>query len=315
MYGEEQCQGVYKSGPKKGKQCENKAYFNLDDNLLCGVHGKGGVELKKNPRKKQMKAQKDVEQKDECERYADKNLDEGFMGDVAVAKLMMRKEAPGITGYLRIFPNFKHGGRKDGIGMPSLSPMSLGPVNHVMKRFPPADNLENYYQGAKVYPGETNKEGEITEESISSRNKIYVDRLPYRHKYDSPYYIGQKGVDVPLFSAYYTNKDEEKRLNYLESRYMYCHYYEKLVESEEDFLTLKDLIEGGFNLLIIGYDGRPVEMKEGEELKDTLWRYYNDTTKPFGHELVLYTLLTINKDDYPWNRYRREHGELYKDLV
>ena len=42
------------------------------------------------------------------------------------------------------------------------------------------------------------------------------------------------------------------------------------------------------------------------EINKALWQAYNDTSRPFGHELVLYTLLMLErKEDYPWNRYRR----------
>jgi hypothetical protein len=35
-------------------------------------------------------------------------------------------------------------------------------------------------------------------------------------------------------------------------------------------------------------------------LKDIVKRHYLDSSKPFGHELVLFTLLVLDEKDYPW---------------
>ena len=46
-----------------------------------------------------------------------------------------------------------------------------------------------------------------------------------------------------------------------------------------------------------------------------LYEHYCDPSRPFGHELVLYTLLSVkDREDYPWRRYYREHSELYDPL-
>ena len=89
----------------------------------------------------------------------------------------------------------------------------------------------------------------------------------------------------------------------MDCRYFYCHFYERLVTKEEDYVKLKELINNGYNLNIVGYDGYNVN-------KD-LWIHYNDTKKPFGHELVLYTMLIEpDKEKYPW-----EHKELYQGVI
>ena len=51
----------------------------------------------------------------------------------------------------------------------------------------------------------------------------------------------------------------------------------------------------------------------GGNLKETLWNNYLDISRPFGHELVLYTLLVLeNADDYPWNIYYKKHSNITK---
>ena len=317
-YAETSCQGIYKSGKKKGQSCQNKAYYNVDGTYLCGLHAKNkGVELPKNPHKKEKQQQELLKHEEMCERVADENLAAGIRGNVKVAKLGMRKAIPHLDGYVNVFPNFKHGGRKDGVGLPSLSPMSLGPVEHEMCDLPPARNLENFHQGAKVFPGEVNADNKITFDALEMRKKMYDDEIPYRHKFEVPYFTGnevKKGNrNIPLFSVFYNQDGEEVRYNYLQSRYFYCHWYEKLAKEEHDFALLNKLLDEGFNLLIIGYDGYEVDEGDSTEI---LWQHYNDTTRPFGHELVLYTLLVIeNPEDYPWNRYYREHPEYYTNVI
>lgn len=312
-YGEVNCQGSYKSGEKKGLACENKAYHQVDDSYLCGVHAKKrGTPLPKNPRRQENIQQAHEEHEKECEEVAHDNLENGIQGQIAVAKLGMRKAVPHLPGYVKIFPNYKHGNRKDGFGCPSLSPKSLGPIEHGMTNLPVALNLENYHQGAKVFPGETKGAKSITRKAFETREQMYQDAIPYRHKFDVPYYTGEKimkgNKNIPLFSVYYDKEGREHRYNYLESRYFYCHWYQKLAPQEKDFDTLVSLLENGFNLLLIGYDGYPVE-------KD-LWEHYLDTSRPFGHELVLYTLLTIvDPEDYPWNRYYRQHKDIYEGVI
>ena len=54
------------------------------------------------------------------------------------------------------------------------------------------------------------------------------------------------------------------------------------------------LLTQGCDLLMCGYDVFPV--KDGQ----TLEQAYLDSTKPFGHELVLFTMLTSPEADWPW---------------
>lgn len=138
---------------------------------------------------------------------------------------------------------------------------------------------------------------------------MYQSTIPYRHKYDRKVLKKMNNnINIPLFSAYYTKDGAEKRLTYLECRYFYYHYYERLAKQTKDFKTLKKMIQDGYNLNIVGYDGYTVTK--------SLWDMYIDTSKPFGHEIVLYCLLI--EDDpsqYPWNQYYAKHKDIYKDVI
>ena len=91
------------------------------------------------------------------EKYRTDNKEKKIKGDVILTKLIMRKEPQHINGYMKIFPNSKHGGREDGLGIPELSPMLLGPVKY--DGIHDCLNLENFHQGNKVFPNEVDEKG------------------------------------------------------------------------------------------------------------------------------------------------------------
>jgi hypothetical protein len=87
-------------------------------------------------------------------------------------------------------------------------------------------------------------------------------------------------------------------LSYIQSRQFYCNFYEQLASQQADFRHLKQKLIDGYNLQIVGYDGRSMAGVTAEQA-------YLDPSAPFGHELVLYCMLTIeNKDDLPWRKHK-----------
>ena len=57
----------------------------------------------------------------------------------------------------------------------------------------------------------------------------------------------------------------------------------------------------GYNLQICGFDAYHVK----NATPKTLLKCYEDISRPFGHELVLFTMLCIkNEEDYPWRIYK-----------
>lgn len=331
FYGEIACQGTVK---RSGECCTNQAYYEQDGKFLCGVHSNGTKkqcrELDADPQKKEHKQHELLEWQREVEDFALAKQQTGRLGHVIIDKLVMMKPAPHVPGYLKVFPNYRHGNRVDGFGCATLSPKSLGPVNHGMPDWPQALNLENYHQGAKIFPCETYSIEKIAwssgklihPDAIALRKQLYKDPTPYRHKYQYP---GMKklGVDPTvkqqhLFSVFYhTKTGKERRYTDLECRYFYCHWYEILTKGKKELEELQAKIKKGYNLQIIGYDGRRIERLNPEEsLTECLYRYYLDESLPYGHELVLYTILTISdRQDYPWNRFRREHSERYEGYI
>lgn len=309
-FGEKECSAVYKSGTKKGLRCRNKAYYEVEEvGLLCGVHSAKleRTELHKNPNAAKNEEEQRKEHKKNVEAAAEKNRAEYRTGSVVVSKMRMMKKVEPKVGYLSVFPNYKHGNRSDGLGLPSLSPKSLGPVQHRMPGLLEAQNLENFWQFSKAFAFEVDTEGELLPLFEEKRKQGFKDEVPHRHKYEkkvlSKY---SSNVNKPLFSVFVDKHGKERRFSYIQARYFYCKIYEELAKKEEDFVKLQELISEGYNLNIIGYDGYKVS--------DDLMRHYLDESQPFGHELVLYTLLIREENDYPWNVYRAEHEDLYADI-
>lgn len=291
FYGESKCIGVYKSG----KLCTNNGYYLQDGQILCGLHSDKNKRdiLPKNPNAEKLRKE-EIELHNKSVRKAQiKNKNLGKSGDLIVSSLKMMGKPETIEGFLKVYPNFKHQNRQDGFGCASLSPKSLGPVKHGMPNLPIAKNVENYHQFAKIYEVELSN-GKITKESMQTRINGYNDSTPHRHKF-----LKMK----PNFSVFYSKKGVEKRYNYIECRYFYCYWYRKLVEKKADFKKLQQMLRDGYNLQIIGYDGYPITK--------SLYEHYIDPAKPFGHELVLYSLLV---GEYPWEIYREKYPDKYIDM-
>lgn len=335
FHGQTPCEGIVK---KSGAKCTNQAYYEQNGKYLCGVHSstkKQRTTLKVDPQKKEKRALELAFWESEVEEAAMVHRANGKRGYVKIAKLLMMKAAPHTAGCRNVFPNYRHGDRVDGYGCKTLSPKDLGPVEHEMLGWPDAKNLENYHQGAKIFLNEVEKRDShdndpnnyykyvIKPDAIALRKKMYLDPIPYRHKFDYPemkkMVMDKKNLNKPLFSLFYhqTKAGATRRFSYLECRYFYCHFYEVLTRMNEELDNLREMIKQGYNLCLTGYDGREIKkLSASENLQDCLYRYYQDDSKPYGHELVLYTLLVLcNPMDYPWNRFRQDHLGLYDGFI
>lgn len=299
-HGESECTAHVRS---TGKKCTNKAYFKGSGSTpyVCGVHSKkqGRVELAKNPRRDDIAKESIDAHNITVEEAAAKNREQKIPGKIILSKLRMMRSPERVTGYLNVFPNFKHGGRVDGLGLPSLSPKSVGPVHHGQPGLPPSKNLENLHQGNKCF-------SEDYTSFCRRRVEMYEDKVPWRHKFDkykelkSP--TGTK--NVPDYSLWRMRDGTEKKLTYFESRQAYCNIYERAVSTHPDFVALQGKIAGGYNVQIVGYDAYPVDISPEAQKEKTLAQIldecYKNCSHPFGHELVLFSMLV---GEAPWRKY------------
>jgi len=303
-YGETKCQGKYLSGLRKGENCNNNAYYIQEGINLCGVHSskEKRKQLNKNPNAAKNKKEKLKEREKLVFENIKKNNLEKQKGNVICSKLKMMKEPEHIDGYLKVFPNFKHENRKDGFGCSSLSPKSLGPIKH-NQPLPIALNLENFHQGSKCFESEL-LNGLPSSEFYVTQKNMFSDPIPHRHKDIAKEINGNK--NICKYWVWIDNNGKEKHFSYFESRQFYCNYYERLAIKQKDYIKLKEMINNGTNIQIIGYDGYDVNKVKGNNLEEKIENAYKDISRPFGHELVLFTMLTINEKDFPWRKYKTE---------
>jgi len=291
-WGEHKCQAIIK---KTKKGCINNAYFSVGKELYCGVHARNQErkELPKNPNAADVKKSILAERDKKVEEKRNKN----GPGQVILCKMRMMRDPEHIDGYLKVFPNFKHANRKDGFGCATLSPKSMGPIMHGQPGLPISKNLENFHQGNKVFPPELDGE-KILPCFYSTQKEMYESDIPLRHKEVA------KGKNRPVFSVWIDKAGKEHRISYFESRQFYCHFYERFAKTLPEFKKLKDLVQQGYNIQICGYDAYPIPSLEGKNIADILEQCYKDISRPFGHELVLYSLLVLKPSQYPWRKYK-----------
>ncbi len=300
-------------GQRQCEQCTaNKAYYSYNGRYLCGVHsrkftGKRAT-LPKDPDAPAKKQRLREEREERVLEIAKANKANEQRGRVKCAKFRMMRDPEYSDGYRNVFPNYKHQNRVDGFGCKSLSPKDLGPVKHGQPGLPAALSIENYHQFGKCFPCEVDSNGDPLPMFRQRRVAAYLDPIPHRHKF-SPAQMKQQAQsgnkNIPLFSLHVDSAGKERRYTYVQSRYFYCHQYELLAKQTADYAQLRQWLADGINLQIVGYDGYPVT--------ESLQTHYEDASRPFGHELVLYSLLTIeDSGQYPWNVFYRKHLHLYE---
>ena len=257
-----------------GRPCEHKAYYRVGYDLLCGQHSRKHTH-KRVQLPKMKKAPFDLAAQLETAK-------EVHGGRVKLQRIAMMKAVTQIEGWVCVFPNFRHGNRRDGFGIPQLSPMSLGPVEHGQPGLPPAKNLENFYQQSKRF-------GSEKDDDAFHQAKVagYLDPVPHRHKIKK---------QRPIYWSWIDAQGVEHKLTYIQSRYFYCKFYEELAKQTEQWKRLYEMVKvTGLSTQICGYDAFPIE-----PTKEAITAAYLDPAHPFGHERVLFAMLVLEQEDYPW---------------
>lgn len=207
-------------------------------------------------------------------------------GDVIMAKMGFFKKLKNSDGFVNVFPNHKHANRTDGIGMSTLSPMTLGPVEHGQEGLPNAVNLENFWQQSKWFPCETE------DQFNNNRATGYLMIKPKRHKF-------KRGMK-PTGWVWEPKNGERHVLHWVQSRQFYCNFYERLVKENAEFIELKKMVDDGQNIQICGYDALPDLIKACD-----IEKWYLQGVHPFGHEAVLFTMLVEpDENKWPWRKHK-----------
>jgi len=267
LYNSVPCQGRLASG----KACTNMAYYHAKNGYFCGVHTKIRIKLPSLSIKEQNRIkQEEINRREKLiEQAASENAKNKQRGQVKF--FLMKKFKPVIhtDGYLSVFPNYRDGGRKDGLGCPSFSPMLLGPVMHGQPNIIPALTIEGFHQFSKQYENESDEEFE--------RQRIigYSNPNPSRHK--------RKG-EIPKFIWIDKHTGIRHSLDWTPSKQFYCNFWERLTKNDPVLIKLKEMVKNGTNVTICGYDAKG-----------------SDYDKCAGHEMCLYYILTEDDETkWPW---------------
>lgn len=135
---------------------------------------------------------------------------------------------------------------------------------------PLLQKLELVWQAAKMAAGES------WEDYFARRARIYKAQTPKRRYMDR---------DAKIAGACFGCR-ADGLIEYVTSRAFYCTAYECAVKDLPEYLLLKDLVEDGFNILLLGPDGYPLDV-DAEAVESA----YLHEGSPFGHERVIVALL------------------------
>jgi hypothetical protein len=279
-------------------KCNRKAYFVQGKAAWCGYHSDKPLrgKLKTNPLKGENREAAYQRHLADVHAAAETRFDANVPATVMCSKMtMFQGQTPVFEpGFLNVFPNFKHQKQYGGFGCKSLSPKDIGPIDHGQPGLPVALNLENFHQFSKQFPGET--DSDFRQAQVDAFN----DPIPHRHKPTASAGPG-KNKNIPRHWVWIRPETKERVVfGYKECRQFYCNYYERAVRELPDYKTLLSKLHAGVNLRICGFDGYMPDK--------SLEEHYLDESRPFGHELVLYTMLVHENDpaQWPWRKHKTE---------
>lgn len=227
-----------------------------------------------------------------------------------------------------VFPNYRAKTNGSvGLKLPALSPMVMGPLD-TGRRFPdgsllpPARLLENAWQFGKVLDDEVGPHGPDGERPVLP---VYYARLHAAHEDPVPHRHKRRGAK-PHFNIFADADGRELRLGYVASREFYCSWYEGFVtcrfgdgRASVAFAHCLAAMDAGQSLLICGFDGNdwraPGDTGDANDA-ERLEALYLGTDRPFGHELVLATMLRFadEPDLWPWRKHARYTAPAPLDL-
>lgn len=161
----------------------------------------------------------------------------------------------------------------------AVAPAFLGPItDHGQANAPAAQNLENLWRFIHIWP-EDLQDGQPSADWMQRRNDGFQveqgKRLPRALRRDE---------SSACLGVWWSGQllDEVRA-----RREVFCPLYTRLVERNETFKELDMLVQQGYNLQLFGYQAFDF-VEQGLSLRRAL----DDVSQPFGHEIVLYALLT-----------------------
>ena len=281
--------------------CSRKAHFGV---YYCRAHTPtSGTPLPKRPRRPlgAQTAVKYAAQLWSIERGRYYNHKMGVPGIVLCARLIPHRTPKSMPLTLDVIVDDTPCGRTNGITCKELAPKYLGPIiTHIGKQLRGsvitnngkhlAHNLVNFYHGLQCYPSEIDSQTQqLLPIFFTHRDELWTDPVGQDYK------LTLRGaVQCCIWED---DTGVIHKLTPVEARQFYCTFYERLVKVHPEFIRLEQLRTDGTNIILRGLHGRPIH-------NSCIETAYLNPDEPFGHELILYHMLTTpNPTDYIWRKY------------
>lgn len=278
-------------GYTTGKRCRLPAHWTSDGKVYCYHHKTVYcTALPKHPNPMKHKCDGVQRRRDAVKAAREENVKNGVRGKVACSTLFQMKPAKYIPGYTCVFVESHFSNHDDGIVAKELCPKQMGPVHHGQPRLPVAKNLANLYMFSKVMRGDMDPRGYPSDEFYKLQKEMYAcNETMGNVKY------AERMKLLPLFCRWILPNNTNQLLDVIEGRQIFCHFYEYLARTTSDYRRIVRLLDDGYNVQIVGHTGYA--------LTKSIAEHYADPAVEFGHELVLYTMLTVEDEgSYPWRR-------------
>lgn len=208
-------------------------------------------------------------------------------------------------GYLNVYL-YKVADPIVGLDMHELSPTNLGPVEHNVPGVFEAKTLHVYMHYAwYVYGCDVDDPMMYT---FCQRQRAYLTGYHVSTSVRTGC-LSDSGKYVPCATMFWTLNGKCRLFDGIQSRYFFCHHYVKLVKSHPCFLQLCMKHKLGWDLNLITRMGKDVPLNAYSAYVN-----YTDLNVEFDHGTIIYCMLTMKENEYPWIRYRQAHPTLYADM-
>jgi hypothetical protein len=166
-----------------------------------------------------------------------------------------------------------------GVALPGLAPVRMGPIRYA-SWLPAAARLETLTACRLMYDDDL--AAGAPDAATRVLDLMAVDRVIV----EKPALNGICRGRQPVCARIYTTPATWHDVDIVRYRQFFCNYYAHAAEMSTDFAVVKQILEGGNDICITGPTARSVRVEA-----DVL-QAYNDATTAFGHELVLFGMLT-----------------------
>ena len=166
-----------------------------------------------------------------------------------------------------------------GVSLPKLAPVGMGTVRYA-SWLPPASRLETLTACRLMYaddlaPGAPDAATRVLD--LMAHDRVIVTK---------PALDGTVSARTPVCARVYTGPSCWRDIDLVRYRQFFCNYYAHLAEMSPDFDRITQLLDAGNNICIAGPTAGRVFVAED------VTKAYNDAATPFGHEWVLFGMLT-----------------------